>query len=240
MESDSRWAAIYLLLLPLTCCGAPSGSAMSEAEAINEMRLSATVVSIRELTHRVSREAKKEFDKGCALFHKGDAGSALAHFQKAAESDPQLAGAFNGVGVAEMGLGRFREAAGEFQHALELVPDNVLALANLSIVLYELKEYDRAVVVSRQAIRFNPLLSSIRYILALSLMKRGSDRGDELQQLQRVASDLPKAHLLAAKILAELGKRDDAVQHIGKYLGSFPADGSERQQLEDWVEELQR
>jgi hypothetical protein len=58
--------------------------------------------------------------------------------------------------------------------------------------------------------------------------------------LQRAAADVPEAHLLAAKLLAESGRRDEAAKHLDDYLRTAPQSGISRDKVEAWLAQLQQ
>ena len=98
--------------------------------------------------------------------------------------------------------------------------------------------YREAGEAARRALKLNPGEMRMRYILALSLIKEGGSQDEALDNLQRAASTIPQAHLLAAKVLADTGRRNDAARHLDDYLRSAPRNESNRQQLEAWLAEL--
>ena len=197
-------------------------------------------VSIRQLQHKVPAEAQKEFGKGSAASVKGDQSNALDHFQKAAKLDPEFADAFNGIGVTYAALGQLQQAADQFQKAIDLVPDHPGAAANLSIVLCKLEHYHEAGEMARRALKLDPGLLKLRYVLGISLVTEGGDKAEALDNLQRAAAEIPKAHLLAAKILVETDRREDAAKHVEDYLRLTPADDLDRQKVEAWLEQLRQ
>ena len=197
-------------------------------------------VSVRQLLHKVPAEAQKEFSKGRAASIKGDQPSALDHFQKAVRLDPQFADAFNGIGMTDAALGQLPQAADQFQKAIDLVPDHPGAAANLSIVLCKLKQYHEAGEMARRALKLNPGFLKLRYVLGISLVNDGGDKVEALDNLQRVTEEIPRAHLLVAKILADSGRREDAARHLEDYLRSSPADDRERPAVENWLEQIRR
>ncbi len=197
-------------------------------------------VSIRQLQHKVPAEAQKEFAKGKKASTKGEHTLALDHFRKATQIDPEFSQAFNSTGVSDMELGQFKQASDQFQKAVDLVPDYLAALANLSFALCRLEHYHEAAEVARRALKLDPLLSKVRYVLGLSLASEGGHQAEALDNLQRAAVEVPTAHLLAAKILAETDRRGDAAKQLEDYLHSSPADGADRQKIEAWLEQLRR
>ena len=139
-----------------------------------------------------------------------------------------------------MELGHFKEAADQFQKAVDLVPDYPMALANLSVALCRLEQYREAAEVARRALRLDPGLLKVRYVLGLSLASVGGNQTEALDNLVRAATEVPTAHLLAAKILAETDRRTDAAKQLEDYLRSSPADGADRHKIEAWLEQLRR
>jgi Flp pilus assembly protein TadD len=80
----------------------------------------------------------------------------------------------------------------------------------------------------------------LRYILGLSLVHEGGDKVEALDNLQRAAVEIPKAHLLAAQILIESDRHEEAVRHVEEYLLSSPANDSDRQKAGAWLDQLRR
>ena len=197
-------------------------------------------VSLHQLEHRIPARAQKEFDKGQAAASKGDQPTALGHFLKATEIDPEFADAFNCAGVMFLTGGELEHAAHQFEKAIDLVPDHRAALANLSVALSRLEQPREAANVARRALKLDPGLLKVRYILGLSLIEDGGDKDEALDNLQRAASDIPKAHLLAAKILADSGQSEKAAKHVEEYLLSRPGDGIDRQKVEAWLVHLRQ
>jgi tetratricopeptide (TPR) repeat protein len=197
-------------------------------------------VSVRQLLHKVPAEAQKEFSKGRAASIKGDQPSALDHFQKAVKLDPQFADAFNGIGMTNAALGQLPQAADQFQKAIDLVPDHPGAAANLSIVLCKLKQYHEAGEMARRALKLNPGLLKLRYVLGISLVNEGGDKVEALDNLERATEEVPRAHLLVAKILVDSGRREDAARHLEDYLHLSSADDGNRPAVEKWLEQIRR
>jgi tetratricopeptide (TPR) repeat protein len=208
--------------------------------ATNGGKSNGATVSIRQLQHKVPSEAQKELDKGKTASKKGEHALALEHFQKATQIDPEFSEAFNSVGVSDMELGHYKQAADEFQKAVDLVPDYPLALANLSGALCRLEDYREAAEVARRALKLDPGLLRVRYVLGLSLDRVGGNQAEALDNLQRAATEIPTARLLAAKILVETDRRVDAAKQLEDYLRSSAADSVDRQKIEAWLEQLRR
>lgn len=210
------------------------------ASAPSTVKLNEATVSVHQLEHRVPARAQKEFDRGRAASMKENQTAALDHFLKASQIDPEFADAFNGIGVTFLALGEFQQAVDEFQKAIDLVPDHRGATANLCVALSRLDQPHEAAKVARRALRLDPSLLKVRYVLGLSLILEGGDKSEALDNLQRAAADIPKAHLLAARILAETGQREKAAKHVAEYLQAPSGDGINRQKIEAWLVQLQQ
>ena len=195
-------------------------------------------VSIRQLEHKISPEALKEYDKGQKAARKGDHALALDHFQQAVDADPEFADAYNNLGAAQAALGRLDDAAAEFQKAVDLVPDHSQAIANLSIVLCKLKRFDEAAAAARKALRLDPRLSNVRYILAVTLSRQQGQEEEALENLERAAPDIPKARLLAADILTRTGRLDEAAGQLEQYLLAAPQQDADRPNVQEWLSTL--
>jgi tetratricopeptide (TPR) repeat protein len=195
-------------------------------------------ISIRQLQHKIPPEARKEFSAGVGAAKKGDNQIAADHFQKAVSIDPELADGYNNLGSAHAALGQLDQAAKEFQKAIDLVPDHSMAVANLSVTLCKMEQYPEAEKLARRALQLDSSLLKIRYILAVSLMAQHRNNTEALENLQRAAGEVPKAHLVAAELLAQTGSRDEAAKHLEEYLRATPERDADRQKVETWLKEL--
>jgi len=201
-------------------------------------RSAGSTVSIRQLQHKVPSDASKEYSNGQAAARKGDHLAARDHFQKAVTIDPEFADAYTNLGVAQLSLGEVETATEQFQKAIDLVPDHTLATANMSIALYRLKRYNEAAGAARQALKLDPSLLKMRYVLALSLTQKQGHEAEALDNLERAAGEFPRAHLLAADILTQTGRRDDAVNQLEKYLRASSERDTDRNAVEEWLATL--
>jgi tetratricopeptide (TPR) repeat protein len=165
---------------------------------------------------------------------------AVEHLNKAIAIDPQFADAYNNLGAARSALGHLEEAKDAFEKASELVPDHPLALANLSIVLYKLKQFEDCAIVARRALRLNPTLLNIQYILAISLSMQNGNETEALGYLDHVALEIPQARLLAANILVRIARPEDAAKQLESYLRVTAAEDAQRPTVEQWLAGLRK
>jgi tetratricopeptide (TPR) repeat protein len=194
-------------------------------------------ISMQQLTHKVPRAAQKAYDRGQQAVRKGDQTAAAECFRQAVAADPEFVDAHNELGAAEAALGQLPQAADEFQKAINLVPDHRLALPNLSIVLAKMKQYHEAGLVARRALKVVPG-APMYYILAFSLIADHAEPQEALNNLQRASGEIPKAHIVAAEVLVQAGRREEAVQQLEAYLRVQPADDAERPNVEARLAEL--
>jgi tetratricopeptide (TPR) repeat protein len=192
------------------------------------VRTSETTVSAKQLTHKVSAPARKAFEKGTQEASKGNHQLATQLFEQAVTRDPQYADAFNSLGVEEVVQGNNEQAVERFQKAIDLVPEHVLALTNLSITLLKLQRFDEAVVASRRGLQVYPGSEKLHYLLAIGLIGTKNSSDEVLEHLERSSNAVPRARLVAAILLAQRGKRAEAIDHAEAFLREAPDNDKER------------
>ena len=195
-------------------------------------------VSIRQLEHTVPADAQKAYSRGQRAVSKGDSQYAMDQFRAALSIDPEFADAYNELGAVQVSLGNLAEAAGQFQKAVELVPDHRLALPNLCIVLASLQRYGAAEPVAVRALRIDPANTKLHFILAISLIAEQQDPDRALDHLQRAAAEIPSAHMVAAELLLKAGRTAEARNHLEEYLRSVPADDVHRPGVQALLDKL--
>ncbi|HWB86008.1 MAG TPA: tetratricopeptide repeat protein [Bryobacteraceae bacterium] len=203
-------------------------------------RSDGNTVSVHQLTHKVPAAAQKAFNKGQKAVKKGNHEEAAKCFLEAVTIDPEFTDAYNDLGASQVELGRLAEAAEAFQKVIDIEPDHPLGLHNLSIVLAKMHRFREAGETARRALQRDPSNAEMHLILADCLMIQGGNPAEALANLQRAESRIPKAHLLAAHILADTGKPSEAVGELRNYLLALPADDAQRPQLETWLAQLEK
>jgi tetratricopeptide (TPR) repeat protein len=185
-------------------------------------------VSLRQLAHKVPPQARKAFDKGVQAKAKGRHEEAAQLFRQATSLDPEFADAFNELGVEESGQGNLASAVENFEKAVTIVPDHGVALSNLSIALAKMRRYEEAYVTARRALQYMPGSGRLRFVLATSLLLAKGDSDEVLENLERSTGEIPRAHLVAARLLMRRGMRAEALHHVEDYLRVVPANDEER------------
>jgi tetratricopeptide (TPR) repeat protein len=185
-------------------------------------------VSLHQLAHKVPPQARKAFDKGQQAKAKGRHEEATKLFRQATSIDPEFADAFNELGVEESQQGNLANAVEDFQKAVTVVPDHATALSNLSIALAKMRRYDEAYATARRALQYMPGSGRLRFVLATSLLLAKGDSDEVLENLERSTGEIPRAHLVAARLLMRRGMRTEALRHVEDYLRVVPTDDQER------------
>ena len=89
-----------------------------------------------------------------------------------------------------------------------------------------------------RALRIDPGNAKLHFILAISLISQQQDPDGALEHLQRAAAEIPVAHVVAAELLMERGRREDARNHLDEYLKSTPADDVHRPEVQALLAKL--
>ncbi len=106
----------------------------------------------KELETKKKKSAKEHNDRGAVLFHRKAFEAAEKEFHEAISHDPELAEAFNNLGLACSELGKQNEAIEAFKKAIELSPDMSEAFSNLGLLYHNSGDYLKAVEYFRESI----------------------------------------------------------------------------------------
>ena len=193
-------------------------------------------VSISHLSHRVPKEALKEFRRSQKAADDGDMAANFEHLQKALDADPEFVEAYLNLGAAYMARNEPRQASEQFSRALKLDPSSVMAWTNMAITQLHLGQSTQAEDAARRALRLDPTSIQAHYALALSWVVEGRFDQPILDELQPTYSKFPRAHMIAAEALAGVGKIIEARAEVELYMKS--ANGSDRARAERYLRQL--
>jgi tetratricopeptide (TPR) repeat protein len=135
---------------------------------------------------------------GTLALKRNDGATALLHFKEASRINKANAGAWTGIGLAQMALDNKSHALEAFATALETDIREVTALYNLVRCAYELKQFDRARLIIQEYIKNNPVNSNILYSYAGILFHSGM-QSEALEECEKLLSFSPE-HSGALKI----------------------------------------
>jgi tetratricopeptide (TPR) repeat protein len=139
--------------------------------------------------------------------------------------------------------GQFDTARADFEHLEKLDPGVAEIHANLAVIYFELREYERAVTEIRTAQKLKPGLPKLDSLLGMSLSEMGkfTEALPQLEKGFKQSSDTELRRMCGLQLLRAyvgLGRNDDAVEtslklnkfypddpevlyHTGKVYGSF-------------------
>lgn len=125
----------------------------------------------------------------CNLAERGDVKTAIQHFARSLELNPENAQAHRNLANALMLGGQFTEAEPHFLAALKLKPDDTETLAAYARGLVATRQTTRAIAQLRKAVGIKP---DARFRLDLApLLAATGDFGGAAEQLDRVLEDQP-------------------------------------------------
>jgi len=150
---------------------------------------------------------------GSVYLNRGEKNRAIAAFEKAIHLDPDLAEAYNSLGVILPDSGRAEKTLRE---AIRIQPNYPEARNNLANLLSATGRFEEARYHFEAALRINPNYTGARYNYAMALSRAG--RLPEAQaQLEIVHAAEPgnaDAHALLGNVLGASGQLDRAIEHF--------------------------
>jgi tetratricopeptide (TPR) repeat protein len=206
----------------------------------NASRAAGNSISFAQLQHKVPAPALKLFNKGEQAAAKHSLPQARDFYRQAIALDPEYVDAYIELGATESALGQYEVAADQYRKAVALAPEHELALPNLCIVLAKMHKFHEAGEVARRALKVTPGSGRVHYILAASLIEDHGDIDEAIEHMQRAASEIPSAHLVASDLLLKKGKRDLAKRQLEEYLLVAKPDDTMRPKVEALLAELQK
>jgi tetratricopeptide (TPR) repeat protein/peroxiredoxin len=133
--------------------------------------------------------------------------------------------AWNNLGLLAAGEDRMAEAVQDFQEALRINPDYLVALENLGNAYRQQKQWDQARSVFERALTVNPDSPGANYGLAM-VYAAGDDSEHTYEYLQKALQfrpDYPEALNNLGVLYVRTGRRDEAVSTLQKCTSVSPA-----------------
>jgi Tfp pilus assembly protein PilF len=211
---------VNISLEPLTKQPAPTGQFIAGTASSHEL-------NARRPSRPFDPKVAEEYERGNRERQKGDAGAALAHYQKALRMDPNFYPALNNMGTLLERQGRHAEAEEAFLKATEINPDDGEAYINLGHALYEKGEYRAAIDRLDQGLRRSPQSAVGNFLLGSAYFKL--QNMEKAEPLLKKACELDPEHMAAARLqLANLylKRHDNAAARVQleDYLRTNPSD----------------
>lgn len=152
-------------------------------------------------------------DRLCNLLrHVGRVQDAVEIAQEAIYHHPEDAVGYNNLGRCLMARQELAAAQEQFQKATSHDPQNALYRYNLGEAHYLQGRNADALTEFRKATELNPAMEQAWLRVAKLLVHHG-DREGAVKACER-AESIPEAHVVWAEALQELGRRDEADQHL--------------------------
>jgi len=157
--------------------------------------------------------------------------------QKAIESDPNHALAYNNLGRGHQELGQPEKALKCFQTAVRLRPDLAGVQRNLGAVLQALKETEKAIAALQKALELRADDPYAHYLLAISMaeMERMDEAIAHYEEAIRLKPDYFEALANLGLACALAGQNDQARDAWQKALGIRPNDPV----VKEWMSKLE-
>ena len=162
---------------------------------------------------------------GDALLEAGDARAAIPHLEQAVRLDPEFPGARNNLGSALGLVGRYDEAAAQFQAALR-THETVDAHFNLGHIYATQGRMDEAIRECEAALRIEPSHYESNAQLGLALAARGrlDEAADHLRRAVEARPAAIETRRLLAGTLERAGRHDEALAEYREILRLVPGD----------------
>ncbi len=218
------------------------GNADRAQELIDSLKDASTNLFLTHLAKGIILHSQKRFDEAIeecqesiniykdnplALYFLGrihtdkkEFGKAEEYFRKAAESEPELALAYTGLGINYLLQGNAEESFKNYKIALQIDPDEHIARMGLASILIGLKGYEKAIEQYNLVIKKVPTFISARQGLAsLYLqMERFNDAIEQANEILNIDPDSAAAYMILARSYSFIDNFDDAINSIITFL----------------------
>ena len=227
--------------LPLLICLAVAASQTATSPAPIQERIERVRAELYSRTDRLSENVKElkqilALDPRSADAHmligiaystwgsKELKGEAIGEFRQALDLNPRLVQVHFFLAHLYLDLGRADRARAELQAGLAQTPGNPEFLALLGEAERQLKNPQRAVEVTRQALQADPSFAPARYYLGLALRDAGQRDAaiTELEQVVRARGPVADAYLALGTAYVDAGRAADAIDTLNQALRLDP------------------
>jgi tetratricopeptide (TPR) repeat protein len=194
-------------------------------------------VSVKRLSHKPPKAAKKAYEEAVRLSAKGQSLEAIALLQKAIQLDPEYMEALNNLGARYILIGEYERALPHLNKAIELDAHSVQPYCNLSLAYLGTGDAAAAERAARQSIANDPNEERGRYLLGVSLIAQRKQVEEATQHLRRAQDHFPQAKFAIGIAEAMAGNTAAAKASLTEYLSSNQA--PKRQEAEELLHSLQ-
>ncbi|TPL82190.1 tetratricopeptide repeat protein [Mesorhizobium sp. B2-3-14] len=179
-------------------------------------------LAIKYFARAAAKEPKNPYYQlslGEAFLKVADYPLAIHHLQRACELKPDLTDALRRLGEAYFMFEKADVAVPLYEKALEIDPDNAFVRTALANTLVALGRMDEATVCLKESIdRRMSVPSSYNTLVAVRKFSAEPPELkailDELQKTANPADEPYQLHMAAGKVLDDLGRHDEAMDHF--------------------------
>ncbi len=194
-------------------------------EIVQKKEKTAPVISTREASQNIPKEAQKAFDRGKQYREQKKLDAALKELDKAIRVFPDYFQAWTEKGKTEINYGRPQQALEDFTQALKLFPDFEPALSGAGYCHLTLGAYEQSVAMLEKAIQIDS--THVQNLLFLGVDELALHRWGKAQEaLERALKLDPDgmvtAHMYLAHALAGQEIFDRAADEMHTYLTLKP------------------
>jgi tetratricopeptide (TPR) repeat protein len=204
----------------------------------SEVKPVSGTISVSQLRHPIPKQALRAFAEARKYSEAKDGPRAIEKLELAIRLAPLYREAHGNLGVEYMRADRYREAAVQFQRALEVGPPDSIIYINLACAHFLMRDYARGEEAARKALSLDPKSTKAHYLLGTVLAMQPGKELEALEHLQAAYHDTPKARLLAAQVRVRMGDTKRARQDLTDYLSSGVQEN--RAKVEMWLARLPR
>jgi tetratricopeptide (TPR) repeat protein len=124
-------------------------------------------------------------------------------YERAVKLNSKYSEAINNLGTIDYSRKKYRSAISRYEKALKIAPDSASIYSNLGTAHFARKKYEEAFAAYRKALQLDP-----------EVFEHKSSYGVLLQE--RTVEDRARFHYFLAKTYAEVGRFEDAIDHLKK------------------------
>ena len=196
---------------------------------ISQKRYSAAIAALKD----APPDEGLQLDLAIAYSKNGNTAEAIEILSRLVKQDPGSAQAHSNLGIAYIQQDRYREAATEFQLALQIDPSDDVVRVSYVKALTVLAEFNTALPIIQDYLHRRPDDFDALYLMGI--VDRGLGNYTEAEPVLREAAKLQPesydAHYNLGFVLAKLGKAEEARAQLEKAVQLRPASSEAHFQL---------
>jgi cytochrome c-type biogenesis protein CcmH/NrfG len=182
-----------------------------------------------------------QFEKAAALSKEGKTDEAIAIYREVEAQHPDISEVHYNMGTLYARQQKWPEAEAAYKRAVEIAPDNVQAHVLLADVYRQSGRTDEAVATLEKLVAGKPDDPKLHY--EMGVMYQGARRFEEAAaQFEEVRKRDPQnvdALFALGTVSLNLGRIDQAKEHLQSYLDKAPADAPYRATATELLAKLQ-